>query len=119
MLTVANNFPGVGDASPDVVERTTRIALVCEQFGVDLPTAALAFAARHPAIVSVVVGLRTQAEVEETMQRWNHPVPEGLWTALQDEGLLQVEPQHLQSTDAGDVAQTSRVRPEGLEPPTV
>jgi aryl-alcohol dehydrogenase-like predicted oxidoreductase len=70
---------------PDVLERTIRIADVCEQFGVDLPTAAAAFARRHPAVISVVVGLRSAAQVRELVARWERSVPDGLWAALVEE----------------------------------
>jgi aryl-alcohol dehydrogenase-like predicted oxidoreductase len=77
-----------GSVPPDVAERAHRIALVCEQFGVDLPTLATAFARRHPAVVSVVVGLRTPAQVLDLVARWATVVPEELWPALEEEGLL-------------------------------
>jgi aryl-alcohol dehydrogenase-like predicted oxidoreductase len=72
----------------EMVERTTRIAVVCEEFGVDLPTAAAAFARHHPAVASVVVGLRTPAQVTDLVNRWRRVVPDGLWTALHEQGLL-------------------------------
>jgi D-threo-aldose 1-dehydrogenase len=75
----------------DLFERTTQIALVCDQFGVDLPSAAAAFAGHHPAVVSVVVGLRTPVHVHELIARWRRRVPEALWSALTEEGLLQAE----------------------------
>ena len=75
----------------DVMERTNQVALVCERFGVDLPTAAAAFAGRHRAIVSVVVGLRTPVHVHDLIDRWRRPVPEGLWATLADRGLLPPE----------------------------
>jgi aryl-alcohol dehydrogenase-like predicted oxidoreductase len=77
-----------GSGSTEVVERATRIAAVCSRFGVDLPTAATAFAHRHPAVVSVVVGLRTPSQVHDLLARWPEPVPDALWTALEEEGLL-------------------------------
>ncbi len=77
-----------GKVSHEVVERATRIALVCEDFGVDLPTAAAAFARHHPAVVSVVVGLRTSGQVRDLVARWRRTVPDDLWTALVDQGLL-------------------------------
>jgi D-threo-aldose 1-dehydrogenase len=77
-----------GSVPKDVVERATRMALVCEQFGVDLPTAAAAFARRHPAVQSVVVGLRTSGQVLDLVARWQRSVPDELWTALTDHGLL-------------------------------
>jgi D-threo-aldose 1-dehydrogenase len=77
-----------GAAPNDVIERATRVAQVCDQFGVDLPTAATAFARRHPAVVSVVVGLRTPEQVDELIERWGRPVPEALWAALTEPGLL-------------------------------
>ena len=73
---------------PDVFERTTRMARLCEEFGVDLPTAAAAFAGRHPAVASVVVGLRTAGQVRDLVARWERTVPEGLWAALSDQGLV-------------------------------
>jgi D-threo-aldose 1-dehydrogenase len=75
----------------DVIARARQIADVCDQFGVDLPTAAAAFARRHPAVVSVVVGLRTPVQVHDLMDRWCRDVPEGLWAALTDQGLLPAE----------------------------
>ena len=72
----------------DVLERTTRIARLCKRFGVDLPTAALAFARRHPAVASVVVGLRTPTQLRELVARWDRSVPEDLWTALEERGLV-------------------------------
>ena len=72
----------------DLLARTTRMARVCEVFGVDLPTAALAFAGRHPAVTSVVVGLETPDQVRELVARWGRTVPDGLWSALSAEGLM-------------------------------
>jgi D-threo-aldose 1-dehydrogenase len=68
-----------------------QIALVCEQFGVDLPSAAAAFAAHHPAVVSVVVGLRTPVQVHDLTARWRRRVPEALWAVLTEQGLLEAE----------------------------
>jgi D-threo-aldose 1-dehydrogenase len=72
----------------ELLERTARLARVCEEFGVDLPTAALAFAGRHPAVTSVVVGLETPRQVRELVARWGRRVPDGLWSALSEEGLM-------------------------------
>ena len=99
--------PGPGDrydyrpVSHDVLERTTKIARVCEQFGVDLPTVAGAFAARHPAVTSVVVGLRTPAQVHELVARWGRTIPDALWAALGDQGLVAQPDVRIASTPAG------------------
>lgn len=75
-------------APPEVLDRTLRIARVCEEFGVELPTAAVAFARRHPAVTSVVVGLRTPAEVHDLVGRSAQPVPDELWVALEADGIV-------------------------------
>jgi len=75
----------------DVVRRTTRIALVCERFGLDLPTVAVAFAGRHPAVVSLVVGLRTADQVADLVARRRRTVPDELWAELAEQGLLDAE----------------------------
>ena len=78
-------------APTELVDRAARMAEVCEQFGIDLPCAAAAFAARHPAIVSVVVGLRTPRQVRELVARWEHDVPPKLWATLAERELLPAE----------------------------
>ncbi len=75
-------------ASTALVERANHLARVCQQFGADLPTVALAFAAHHPAIASVVVGLRSPDEVSDAVRRQAQPVPEGIWTALRQQHLI-------------------------------
>jgi aryl-alcohol dehydrogenase-like predicted oxidoreductase len=76
-------------ASPELIRRATRIAAVCEAHGVTLPEAALAFVRSHPAVVSTVVGVRDDAEVTETLRRAAVTVPDTLWPALRDEGLIE------------------------------
>ncbi|MGC4846239.1 aldo/keto reductase [Micromonospora sp. DT15] len=75
-----------------MIERARRIATVCEKYGVTLPQAALVFVRRHPAVVSTVVGVRTEAQVTETVRRSDVAVPEELWGALAAAGLLDVPP---------------------------
>ncbi|MEU8183181.1 aldo/keto reductase [Micromonospora sp. NPDC049044] len=79
-------------APAEVIERARRIAAVCETHGVTLPQAALAFVRRHPAVVSTVVGVRTEAQVAETVRRADVAVPDELWEALTAAGLLAVAP---------------------------
>jgi D-threo-aldose 1-dehydrogenase len=70
------------DAPTALIDRANAIAEVCESFGVTLPEAALAFPLLHPAVVSVVVGVRDAAQVESNVQRYNTPIPPALWTEL-------------------------------------
>jgi len=75
-------------APAELVDRACRIADVCERFATTLPAAALAFGLRHPAVVNVALGLRNPSQVAESLARYRQPIPDGLWAALQDEGLL-------------------------------
>jgi D-threo-aldose 1-dehydrogenase len=75
-------------ASTALVERAHHLARVCQQFAVDLPTVALAFAARHAAIASVVVGFRSPEEVVDAVSRRAQPVPDGIWEALRQQDLI-------------------------------
>jgi D-threo-aldose 1-dehydrogenase len=72
----------------EVVARARRIAAVCERHGVALPQAALAFPTAHPAVASVLVGMRSEAEVAENTALAARPTPAGLWEELVAEGLL-------------------------------
>lgn len=78
-----------GPAPDALVERARRIAVVCERYGVTLPQAALAFPSRHPAVVSVIAGARSAAEVERNAALAASPVPDDLWTALIEESLIE------------------------------
>ncbi|WP_291048415.1 aldo/keto reductase [Herbiconiux sp.] len=71
-----------------LLERANRIADVCESFGVTLPAAALQYPLRHPAVPTVCVGARDAAQMARNAALFDTPVPESLWAALQDAGLL-------------------------------
>ena len=66
----------------DVLSRARAIAAVCEEFGTDLPTAALQFGLRSPAIKTVVVGADSPEQVAENVERLSAAVPDALWDAL-------------------------------------
>jgi D-threo-aldose 1-dehydrogenase len=78
-------------APAELVERARRIAGVCERFGVELPAAAIALVAEHPAVHSVVLGASSVEQVRTNVARASVEVPPGLWTALEEEGLLRAD----------------------------
>lgn len=78
-------------AEPDRVEKARRIAAVCDDHGVDLPTAAIAFARRHPAVATVVLGMGSPAEVDENVARSEVVVPAALWRDLSAAGLISAD----------------------------
>lgn len=79
------------DAPAALIERANRIADVCEAHGVTLPQAALAFPRLHPAVVNVCVGMRTREQVRRNAELARTPVPEGLWSDLVEQGLVEEE----------------------------
>jgi D-threo-aldose 1-dehydrogenase len=77
-----------GPAPRQLLDRADRLADVCERHGVTLPAAAVGFALRHPAVVSVVAGARDRAEVQAAVDRYRTTVPPEVWTEMVAEGLL-------------------------------
>ena len=75
-------------ADADKVARAHRIADVCEAHGVDLPSVAIDFARRHPAVASVVIGVQSPTEVDENVERFGVEVPDALWRDLVSSGLI-------------------------------
>jgi D-threo-aldose 1-dehydrogenase len=75
-------------APPDVIERVSRIATVCERHGVSLPAAAVQFVLAHPAIKTACLGARTAAEVRRNATLFSVKIPPALWSDLKAEGLL-------------------------------
>lgn len=77
-----------GPAGPEILARVRRIEDVCARFGVPLAAAALQFPLTHPAVTSVVAGMRTPAEVASGSALLRVPIPDGFWAELRRLGLL-------------------------------
>jgi D-threo-aldose 1-dehydrogenase len=76
------------EAPAALVERAQRIADVCARYGVELPAAAIAMPARHPAVEAVVLGASSVRQVESNAARAAAEIPPALWETLVAEGLL-------------------------------
>jgi D-threo-aldose 1-dehydrogenase len=80
--------PGPGStydyhAAPgELIARATRLQETCARFGVPLRAAAARFPLTHPAVVSVLLGARTPAEVTDAVRLRALKIPAPLWTAL-------------------------------------
>jgi D-threo-aldose 1-dehydrogenase len=76
------------DASPAVMEKTRRIAAVCERHRVPLAAAALQFPLGHPSVASVIPGASGPAQQAQTVEAFRTEIPDDLWAELKHEGLL-------------------------------
>jgi D-threo-aldose 1-dehydrogenase len=77
-----------GAAPAPLVRRARRIAEVCARHGIAPAVAALAFTLGHPAVVTVLAGMRTPGEVRQNTAAVTTPVPAALWDDLRGEDLL-------------------------------
>lgn len=71
-------------------QRARDIYAVCEAEDVDVGAAALQFPLAHAAVVSVIAGMRSPAEVSSALARTQAPIPASLWRKLREAGLLTV-----------------------------
>ena len=72
------------DTAPeDVLEAARACARACELRGAELPAAAVQFPLRHPAVVSVVAGMRTRSQVDAVAAWMGARLDERLWAELQ------------------------------------
>jgi D-threo-aldose 1-dehydrogenase len=69
-------------ATSEVMERVSKLEKLCHANGVSLASAALQFPLRHPAVASVVVGMRSRAEVLQNAARMNEKIDDGFWGEL-------------------------------------
>ena len=69
-------------------ERTRRIEAVCARHGVALAAAALQFPLAHPAVASVVTGMRNAAEADANLAHCRAPIPAAFWAELKHERLI-------------------------------
>jgi D-threo-aldose 1-dehydrogenase len=75
-------------ADPRMIERAERIRAVCERHEVPLRAAAVQFPLAHPAVVSLVAGVRRIEHLDEYPELMRRPIPADLWSELKAEGLL-------------------------------
>ncbi|MEP7085460.1 MAG: aldo/keto reductase [Betaproteobacteria bacterium] len=79
------------EAEPQVMERVRRIEAVCARHRVSLAAAALQFPLAHPAIASVVTGMREPAEATVNLAHMRAPIPEAFWREMKDERMIAAE----------------------------
>jgi D-threo-aldose 1-dehydrogenase len=78
-------------APPAIVERARRLAAVCDRHGVPLRAAAVQFPLAHPAVVSLIAGVRRIDHLVEYPELMRRPIPPALWDDLRAEGLIPLE----------------------------
>jgi D-threo-aldose 1-dehydrogenase len=74
-----------------LLDRALRIKAVAERHGVPLRAAALRYPLGHPAVASVLVGVRSAYEIQDAAAMLAREVPDALWDELRAEGLLPKE----------------------------
>jgi D-threo-aldose 1-dehydrogenase len=71
-----------GPAPADVLEAARQCARACTLAGTALPVAALQFPLRHPAVVSVVAGIRTAEQAQSNISWMEAEINPQLWDDL-------------------------------------
>lgn len=74
-------------AQPQMIAQARRLDQVCRAHGVELRAAALQFPLRNPSISTAVTGPASVAELRDTLDMINRPIPQELWNALKDAGV--------------------------------
>lgn len=77
-----------GSVPPEIMDRARALAATCAEFKVPLEAAALAFPLAHPAVVSVLAGMRSPEQVRANASWARSPLPAELWPALRARGLI-------------------------------
>lgn len=87
-LLAGKEFYNYDAVPPEMAERVRRLRAVCDSHGVRLLDAAFRFPLRHPAVVSVIPGSQSLAEMEDNLRAATSTLPEALWSDLAAEGLI-------------------------------
>jgi D-threo-aldose 1-dehydrogenase len=75
-------------APAELVVRARRILDICTRHNVPLKAAAIQFPLAHPAVTCVVVGCRSVAQLDESIDMFEFKIPPALWHDLKSAGLL-------------------------------
>jgi D-threo-aldose 1-dehydrogenase len=91
-ITATGPIPGAkynyADATPEVIDRVTRMNDVCKAHGVPLAAAALQFPLAHPIVASVIPGAISPEQVRQNVANFQRPIPAALWSDLKSQGLI-------------------------------
>lgn len=74
-------------ASAEILAKAHKIHEVVGEFGVPVASVGLQFPLRHPAVKSILSGVRSVNELHSNIEAFDTPIPEGVWSALEDSGL--------------------------------
>ena len=75
-------------ATPEIMQRVSRIEAVCQRYGVALPAAALQFPLGHPSVAAVIPGALSSAQVSSNLAHFRQAIPADFWTTLKEEDLI-------------------------------
>jgi D-threo-aldose 1-dehydrogenase len=75
-------------APKHILDRVRKIEAVCKSHKVKLPEAALRFPAKHPSVVTSILGMVNPKEVSLNVKTLSAKVPKTLWRDLKAQGLL-------------------------------
>jgi D-threo-aldose 1-dehydrogenase len=75
-------------APAPILERVARLRAICAAHGVPIGAAALQFPLAHPAVASVIPGIRSVSQVSAALRFLDARIPGALWCDLRDAGLL-------------------------------
>ncbi len=78
-------------APQEILGKVAQIEALCKSHNVQLIEAALNFPLTHPAVVSLIPGGQSAAEVRGNFEILSAKIPAGLWTDLKAEGLLRAD----------------------------
>lgn len=76
------------EAEPAIRDRVARMEAVCARHGVALAAAALQFPLHHPAIASIVTGMRNVSEARGNLAHCRATIPADFWAEMKREGLV-------------------------------
>ena len=75
-------------AKIEILERVQRIENLCRRYGIPLRAAALQFPLAHPAVRSLVIGVKNKVEYIQALIEVEIPIPLDFWAEMRQEGLI-------------------------------
>lgn len=81
-------FYNYDPAPPEILDKVARIEAVCTAHNTRLVDAAFQFPLMHSAVVSIIPGAQTPAEVEANARAATAKIPPALWADLKSAGLM-------------------------------